>query len=66
MDKIGVWVIIEFNLGLDVFGSMKVICKWDGKGGYILNGNKMFIINGFYVDIFVFICKLDEFGVEFL
>src|SRR5690606_10557321 len=35
----------------------------DGKGGYILNGNKTFITNGPFADTIVFSCKLDEKGV---
>ncbi|MGB3623278.1 MAG: acyl-CoA dehydrogenase family protein [Ketobacter sp.] len=64
MDKIGAWAITEPNSGSDAFGSMKATCKRDGKGGYILNGNKTFITNGPYADTLVFICKLDEPGVE--
>ncbi|MGC1510261.1 acyl-CoA dehydrogenase family protein [Ketobacter sp.] len=64
MDKIGAWAITEPNSGSDAFGSMKATCKRDGKGGYILNGNKTFITNGPYADTLVFICKLDEPGVK--
>lgn len=64
MEKIGAWAITEPNSGSDAFGSMKASCRRDGKGGYILNGNKTFITNGPYADTIVFICKLDEPGVE--
>jgi len=64
MDKIGAWAITEPNWGSDASCSMKATCKRDGKGGYILNGNKTFITNGPYADTLVFICKLDEPGVE--
>lgn len=64
MEKIGAWAITEPNSGSDAFGSMKSTCKRDGQGGYILNGNKTFITNGPYADTIVFICKLDEPGVE--
>lgn len=64
MEKIGAWAITEPNSGSDAFGSMKATCRRDGKGGYILNGNKTFITNGPYADTIVFICKLDEPGVE--
>lgn len=63
MEKIGAWAITEPNSGSDAFGSMKATCRRDGKGGYILNGNKTFITNGPYADTIVFICKLDEPGV---
>lgn len=64
MEKIGAWAITEPNSGSDAFGSMKATCRRDGKGGYVLNGNKTFITNGPYADTIVFICKLDEPGVE--
>ncbi|MEZ5511401.1 MAG: acyl-CoA dehydrogenase family protein [Gammaproteobacteria bacterium] len=64
MEKIGAWAITEPNSGSDAFGSMKATCRRDGNGGYILNGNKTFITNGPYADTIVFICKLDEPGVE--
>lgn len=64
MEKIGAWAITEPNSGSDAFGSMKATCRRDGNGGYILNGNKTFITNGPFADTIVFICKLDEPGVE--
>ena len=42
---------------------MKATARRDGDG-YVLNGNKTFITNGPYADTIVFICKLDEPGVE--
>jgi hypothetical protein len=64
LEKIGSWAITEPNSGSDAFGGMKSNCKRDSNGGYILNGNKTFITNGPYADTIVFICKLDEPGVE--
>lgn len=64
MDKIGAWAITEPNSGSDAFGSMKSTCRRSDDGGYILNGNKTFITNGPYADTIVFICKLDEPGVD--
>ncbi len=64
MDKIGAWAITEPNSGSDAFGSMKSTCRRTEDGGYVLNGNKTFITNGPYADTIVFICKLDEPGVE--
>ncbi len=64
LEKIGAWAITEPNSGSDAFGAMKSTAKRDGKGGYILNGNKTFITNGPYADTIVFICRLDEDGVE--
>lgn len=64
MEKIGAWAITEPGSGSDAFGSMKSTARRDGQGGYILNGNKTFITNGPYADVIVFICKLDEDGVD--
>ena len=64
LEKVGAWAITEPNSGSDAFGSMKASCKRSDDGGYVLNGNKTFITNGPYADTIVFICKLDEPGVE--
>jgi alkylation response protein AidB-like acyl-CoA dehydrogenase len=64
LKKIGAWAITEPNSGSDAFGGMKATARRDGNGGYILNGNKTFITNGPYADVIVFICRLEEEGVE--
>jgi alkylation response protein AidB-like acyl-CoA dehydrogenase len=64
LKKIGAWAITEPNSGSDAFGAMKSTARRDGTGGYILNGNKTFITNGPHADTIVFICRLDEPGVE--
>lgn len=64
LEHIGSWAITEPNSGSDAFGSMKSSCKRTEDGGYLLNGNKTYITNGPYADTIVFICKLDEAGVE--
>ena len=64
MRKIGAWAITEPGSGSDAFGGMKATAKRDGNGGYILNGNKTFITNGPFADTIVFICKLEEDGVD--
>lgn len=63
MEKIGAWAITEPGSGSDAFGGMKASARRDGDG-YLLNGNKTFITNGPYADTMVFICKLDEPGVD--
>jgi alkylation response protein AidB-like acyl-CoA dehydrogenase len=63
LEKIGAWAITEPGAGSDAFGSMKSTAKKDG-AEYVLNGSKTFITNGPYADTIVFICKLDEPGVE--
>jgi len=64
MEKIGAWAITEPGSGSDAFGGMKAVARRDGQGGYLLQGNKTFITNGPYADTIVFICKLDEPGVD--
>ena len=64
LEKIGAWAITEPNSGSDAFGGMKATARRDGQGGYILNGNKTFITNGPFADTIVFICKLEEQGVD--
>ncbi len=64
MEKIGAWAITEPGSGSDAFGSMKATAKLQPDGTYLLNGSKTFITNGPYADITVFICKLEEEGVD--
>jgi len=64
MNKIGAWAITESGSGSDAFGGMKSTARRTEDGGYLLNGSKTFITNGPYADIIVFICKLDEDGVD--
>jgi alkylation response protein AidB-like acyl-CoA dehydrogenase len=64
LSKIGAWAITEPGAGSDAFGSMKSTARHTEDGGYLLNGNKTFITNGPYADIIVFICKLEEEGVD--
>ncbi len=63
LEKVGAWAITEPNSGSDAFGGMKATARRDGKGGYLLNGNKTFTTNGPYADTIVFICRLEEDGV---
>ncbi|MCC6641357.1 MAG: acyl-CoA dehydrogenase family protein [Deltaproteobacteria bacterium] len=63
LEKIGAWAITEPGSGSDAFGGMKSTARRDGDE-YLLSGNKTFITNGPYADTIVFICKLDEPGVE--
>jgi alkylation response protein AidB-like acyl-CoA dehydrogenase len=64
LEKVGAWAITEPGSGSDAFGSMKATARRTDDGGYVLNGNKTFITNGPYADTIVFICKLDESGVD--
>lgn len=63
LEKIGAWAITEPGSGSDAFGSMKATARRDGDD-YVLSGQKTFITNGPYADTIVFICKLDEPGVD--
>ncbi|MDJ0866867.1 MAG: acyl-CoA dehydrogenase family protein [Myxococcota bacterium] len=63
LDKVGAWAITEPGSGSDAFGGMKSTARRDGDE-YVLNGNKTFITNGPFADTIVFICKLEEDGVD--
>ncbi|MGE3459133.1 MAG: acyl-CoA dehydrogenase family protein [Kofleriaceae bacterium] len=58
-DKIGAWGMTEPGAGSDAFRSMRTIAK-PTKDGYILNGQKTFITNAPYADIFVIYAKIDK------
>ena len=64
MDKIGCWAITEPGAGSDAFGSMMSSAKAQPDGTWLLNGNKTFITNAPYADTIVFICKLEEEGLD--
>ena len=63
LDAIGAWAITEPGSGSDAFGGMKSSARREGDA-FVLNGSKTFITNGPYADTIVFICKLEEEGVE--
>src|ERR1041385_3460483 len=63
LETIGAWAITEPGSGSDAFGAMKSTARRDGDG-YVLNGQKTFITNGPHADVIIFICKLDEPGVD--
>ncbi len=63
LDKIGAWAITEPGSGSDAFGGMKSTARREGED-FVLNGSKTFITNGPYADTIVFICKLEEEGVD--
>ncbi len=63
LDKIGAWAITEPGSGSDAFGGMKSSARRAGDE-FVLNGSKTFITNGPHADTIVFICKLEEEGVD--
>ena len=63
LDKIGAWAITEPGSGSDAFGGMKASARREGDE-FVLNGSKTFITNGPFADTIVFICKLEEEGVD--
>jgi hypothetical protein len=63
LDKVGAWAITEPGSGSDAFGGMKATARREGDE-FVLNGSKTFITNGPYADTTVFICKLEEEGVD--
>lgn len=54
-EKIGCFAITEADAGSDVFSMSTSAIKVDG--GYLLNGNKMFISNAPIADVFIVIAK---------
>lgn len=63
LDKIGAWAITEPGSGSDAFGGMRSSARREGDE-FVLNGSKTFITNGPHADTTVFICKLEEDGVD--
>lgn len=58
-EKIGAWGMTEPGAGSDAFRSMHTVAK-PTDGGYVLNGQKTFITNAPYADIFVIYAKIDR------
>ena len=60
-DVVGGWGLTEPGAGSDAFGSMRTTARVDGDA-YVLNGQKTFITNAPYADVFVIYAKLEENG----
>jgi acyl-CoA dehydrogenase len=58
-DKIGAWGMTEPGAGSDAFRSMRTTAV-PRDGGYVLSGQKTFITNAPYADIFVIYAKIDR------
>ncbi|GIW42031.1 MAG: acyl-CoA dehydrogenase [Candidatus Binatia bacterium] len=58
---VGSWCLTEPGAGSDAFGSMRTTARPDGDF-YVLNGQKTFITNAPYADVFVVYAKLEENG----
>ena len=63
LDKVGAWAITEPGSGSDAFGGMRSSARREGDE-FVLNGSKTFITNGPHADTTVFICKLEQEGVD--
>ena len=61
MEKIGAWCMTEPGAGSDAFGAMRTVARPDGDF-YVLSGEKTFITNAPYADIFVVYAKIDRGG----
>jgi acyl-CoA dehydrogenase len=59
LEKIGSWCMTEPGAGSDAFGSMRTRARRDGDH-YVLSGEKTFITNAPYAEIFVVYAKLDD------
>ena len=60
-DIVGAWGLTEPGAGSDAFGSMRTTAKAAGDH-WILNGQKTFITNAPYADVFIVYAKLEENG----
>jgi alkylation response protein AidB-like acyl-CoA dehydrogenase len=58
-EKIGAWGMTEPGAGSDAFRSMRTVAV-PREGGYVLNGQKTFITNAPYADLFVVYAKIDR------
>jgi alkylation response protein AidB-like acyl-CoA dehydrogenase len=58
-DKIGAWAITEPGAGSDAFGGMRTVAR-RVDGGYVLRGQKTFISNAPYADVFLIYAKIEE------
>ena len=58
-EKIGAWSMTEPDAGSDAFGSMRTVARRDGDH-FVLNGQKTFITNAPFADIFVIYAKIAE------
>jgi alkylation response protein AidB-like acyl-CoA dehydrogenase len=56
-EKIGAWALTEPGAGSDAFGSMKTRAR-RAEGGYRLSGQKTFITNAPFADVFVIYARL--------
>lgn len=63
LEKVGAWAITEPGSGSDAFGGMRASARREGNE-FVLNGSKTFITNGPHADTTVFICKLEEEGID--
>jgi alkylation response protein AidB-like acyl-CoA dehydrogenase len=60
-EVVGSWCLTEPGAGSDAFGSMHTTARADGDF-YVLNGQKTFITNGPYADVFVVYAKIEDNG----
>jgi alkylation response protein AidB-like acyl-CoA dehydrogenase len=58
---VGSWGLTEPGAGSDAFGSMRTTARPDGDS-WVLNGQKTFITNAPYADVFVIYARLEENG----
>ncbi len=61
MEKFGCWCMTEPDAGSDAFGSMRTVARRDGDF-FVISGEKTFITNAPYADIFVVYAKIGRGG----
>jgi alkylation response protein AidB-like acyl-CoA dehydrogenase len=59
-ERIGAWAITEPGAGSDAFGGMSTTARRDGEGGYVLRGQKTFITNAPFADVFLVYAKMEH------
>jgi len=60
---VGSWGLTEPGAGSDAFGSMRTTARPDGDA-WVLNGQKTFITNAPYADVFVIYARVEENGTR--
>jgi alkylation response protein AidB-like acyl-CoA dehydrogenase len=60
---VGAWGLTEPGAGSDAFGSMRTTARSDGDH-FVLKGQKTFITNAPYADVFIIYAKLEENGTR--
>jgi alkylation response protein AidB-like acyl-CoA dehydrogenase len=58
-ELVGAYALSESGSGSDALGAKTRAARQDGDGSYVLNGEKMWITNGGFADLFIVFAKVD-------